>query len=89
MTLHQGRGFTRDISPKGLFVYSNSLPRQKPIFKSRFFLLLSPGQTQISSLGLTRWYSAWSRLRGEGNLTDLRFSYWSCKVHDGVTPIED
>jgi len=60
----QGRGLTRDISPRGL---------QKPIFKSRFFSLLSMGPTQISSLELGHWSSAGSQLWSEGVGADLRF----------------
>jgi hypothetical protein len=85
----RGRGLTRDISPKGLFIYSDSQPPPRADLQVEvFFASVTGGRTnlQLRARALV--------LRGEpgkrrGERRGFAVLNRSCKVYDGVTPFED
>ena len=85
----EGRGLTRDISPKGLFIYSDSQPLAKADLQVEVFFASVTGANtnlQLRTKALV--------LRGEpatrhGERHGFALLNRSCKVCGGVTPIED
>jgi hypothetical protein len=85
----QGRGLTRDISPKGLFIYSDSQPPAKADLQVEVFFASVTGANtnlQLRTKALV--------LRGEpatrqGERHGFALLNRSCKLYDGVTPFED
>jgi hypothetical protein len=85
----QGRGLTRDISSKGLFIYSDSQPPPRADLQVEvFFASITGANTnlQLRSRALV--------LRGEpamerGERHGFAVLNRSCKLYGGVTPIED
>jgi len=85
----QGRGLTRDISPKGLFIYSDSQPPAKADLQVEvFFASITGANTdlQLRTKALVLREEPATR-RGEPH--GFALLNRSCKVYDGVTPIED
>ena len=87
--LHQGRGLTRDISLNGLFVYSDFPPPANADLQAKMFFASITGantnlQLRTKALVLRREPAT---RRGEPQ--GFALLNRSCKVYDGVTPIED
>ena len=85
----QGRGLTRDISPKGLFIYSDSQPPAKADLQVEVFVASINGANTNLRLRTRALV-----LRGEpdmerGGRRGFAVLNRSCKVYDGVTPVED
>jgi hypothetical protein len=84
----QGRGVTRDISLKGLFVYSVSPPPAKADLQVEVFFATVPGadtNLQLRTKALVLREEPATR-RGERH--GFALLNRSCKVCGGVTPIE-
>ena len=87
--LQTGRGFTRDISSKGMFISSDSRPPTKADLRVRvsfqsFAQTLTKVQLRANSLVVRVELPS-----GPG--TDYGFAILnrSCELHDGVSSIED
>ena len=82
-----GRGLTRDISSEGMFIYSDSEPPAKVEIQVEVFLGVSsepPTKLRLKAKSLVvRTEVRPDTLHGFAVLNR------SCKLHDGVTPIDD
>ena len=85
----QGRGLTRDISPKGLFIYSDSQPPAKADLQVEVFV------ASINGANTNLWLRTRALvLRGEPatereGRRGFAVLHRSCKIYDGLTPVED
>jgi len=87
--LRRGHGLTRDISPKGMFIYSDSRPPTKADLRVRvsfvpFAQTLTKVQLRANSLVLR--VEPPSAPGTDHGFAILNRSY---ELHDGVSPIED
>ncbi len=85
---HRGQGFTRDISPKGMFIYSDSQPPAKADVHVEVAL------HSIAQAVMDLWVRAEAlvlrveRATGPGVRHGFAILNRSCKLHNGG-PIED
>jgi PilZ domain len=87
--LRRGHGFTRDISPKGMFIYSDIKPPEKADLRVEVSfrdLTSTPTNMQMSAKGLV------IRLEpatNSGSQQGFAILNRSLELHDGVNPVYD
>jgi len=85
---HRGRGITRDISSKGMFIYSDSQPPSKADLQVEVFfrsITEEPTNLQLSTKALVVRVDSGARQDALNGFAILNRSY---NLHDGLTSID-
>jgi hypothetical protein len=86
---HQGRGLTRDISLKGLFIYSDSQPPAKADLQVEVFFASVTGANTNLQLRTKALVLRGEQATRRGEPNGFALLNRSCKLYDGVTPFDD